>query len=162
MRISELCNQESGSSLVELAFSLPLFALLMLGTAEIANIGWASIQLNNAAHVGAQFGSISRTNAGDTTDMGNAAQNEAPNLITAPATQVTSALVCTCITPSTGSETPNPPASCTGMETTCLSPDVIVAYVQVTTQATVHPIFHYPGMPASYSLHGNAMMGIVQ
>ena len=51
------CNlsaSESGNALIELAFSLPLFLILILGTAEIANLAWASVQINNAdrkAHV---------------------------------------------------------------------------------------------------------------
>jgi Flp pilus assembly protein TadG len=161
MRTNELFTQESGSALVELAFSLPLFLLLILGTTEIANVAWAAIQLNNAAHAAAQFGSISRANAADTTDLGTAAQSEAPNLITAPSTQVTSALACSCVTPSSGAVTD--PVTCTStFATSCASPDVILASVQITTQAVVHPIVHYPGLPASYTLHARASMGIVQ
>jgi Flp pilus assembly protein TadG len=161
MKISELFSKESGSALVELAFSLPIFALLMLGTAEIANIAWSSVQLNNAAHTAAQFGSISRANAADTTDMGNAAQNEAPRLITNPTTQVTSSQSCTCVTPSTGAQTT--PVTCTSaFETSCASPNVILASVQVTIQAPVTPLVHYPGLPASYTMHAQANMGIVQ
>jgi Flp pilus assembly protein TadG len=162
MRINELFTHESGNALVELAVSLPLFVLLIAGTAEIANVGWASVQLNNAAHAAAQFGSISRTNAADTPDIATTAENEAPNFITS-ATQVTSALDCSCITPSTGAQTT--PVTCTSTYATtapCASPNVILTSVQVTVQATVRPIVHYPGFPATYTLHGKASMGIVQ
>lgn len=161
MKISEFFSQESGAAVVELAFSLPMFILLVLGTAEIANIAWSSVQINNAAHAAAQFGSISRANAADTTDMGTAAQNDAPGLITNPSTQVTSSQSCTCVTPSTGAQTT--PATCTAaLETTCLSPSVIQASVHVTVQAPVTPLVHYPGLPASYTMHAQASMGIVQ
>jgi hypothetical protein len=39
---------------------------------------------------------------------------------------------------------------------------VILAFVNVTTQAVVRPLVHYPGLPASYTLHAQATMGIVQ
>ena len=161
MQTSDLASQESGSALVELAFTLPMFLLLILGTAEMANIAWASVQLNNAAHAGAQFGSLNRANAADTTDLEQAAKNEAPHLtITFPTAPV---LECSCITPSTGSATT--PVTCTSTfitDTSCTSPNVVLASIQVTTQAVVRPLFHYPGLPASYTLHGKAKMGIVQ
>lgn len=161
MRTHELSSQESGAALVELAFTLPMFLLLVLGTAEVANIAWASIQLNNAAHAAAQFGSLKRANAADTTDLETAAQNEAPALtITFPSAPV---IDCTCVTPSTGAETS--PVTCTSTYATtapCASPNVIFTTIHVTTQAVVKPLIHYPGLPASYTLQGNASMGIVQ
>ena len=161
MRTRELSSQESGSAIVELAFTLPMFLLLILGTAEIANIAWASIQLNNAAHAAAQFGSLSRANAADTTDMETAAQNEAPSLtITFPTAPT---IECSCVTPSTGSSTT--PVACTATfitDSSCTSPKVVLASIQVTTQAVVRPLVHYPGMPATYTLHAQAAMGIIK
>lgn len=163
MKIPNLFTHESGSAVVELAFSLPMFVLLILGCAEIANVAWDSIQLRNAAHAAAQFGSISHSNAGATADVQAAAQNEAPQLITSPSTQVTSTLACSCLTPSSGDVTD--PVTCTSTYATtapCLSPKVIQTAVQVTAQVVVHPIVHYPGLPASYTMHANATVGIVQ
>src|SRR5215469_3635309 len=91
---------ESGQSMLELALCLPVFAILILGTAEIANIAWASVQLNNAAHAGAQFASHSRGFASDIAHIEAAAQNEAPKLtITIPTAPTQT---CSCIDPSTG------------------------------------------------------------
>jgi Flp pilus assembly protein TadG len=146
---------ESGQGTLELALCLPLFLLLILGTAELANIAWASVQLNNAAHAGAQFGSQSRANAADTTDIENAAKNEAPRLITSASTQVTPTQACSCIT-AAGGTTSN------GCETLteCPSPDIIMDNIQVTVHATVTPIIHYPGLPASYTMNAIAIMGV--
>ena len=156
-----LSTSESGQGTMELALCLPLFVLLILGGSEIANVAWASVQINNAARAGAAFGSLSRANAADTTHIGKAAQNEAPKYITAPSTQVTSSQTCTCVTPSSGAETT--PATCTAtLETTCVSPNVILASVQVTVHAPVAPLIHYPGLPASYTMHAQASMGILQ
>ena len=150
-------SHESGSALLELAFSLPLFVLLILGSAEIANMAWASVQLNNAAHAGAQFGSLSRANAADMTDIEAAAQNEAPSLtVTFPAAPV---LACSCVTAPTGVQTAY---SCSSVQSNCPSPNVILASIQVTTAAVVRPLVHYPGFPASYTMHAQATMGIVK
>ncbi|HEV2576604.1 MAG TPA: TadE/TadG family type IV pilus assembly protein [Acidobacteriaceae bacterium] len=148
--------RDSGQASLELALSLPLFALLILGGAEIANIGWAAIQLNNAAHAGAQFASLSRTNAVDITDIEAAARSEAPALtITFPTAPTQT---CSCVTPS-GTPTTYP---CSSIIDSCASPDIIVDSVQVTTQAVVSPLIHYTGLPASYTLHGKATMEVIQ
>ena len=150
-------TSESGQSMLELAICLPVFALLILGAAEIANIAWASVQLNNAAHAGAQFGSHSRGFAADTADIEAAAQAEAPRLtITFPTAP---AQTCSCIDTSTGAAA----VGATGCTTLvqCPSPWVIMDSITVTTQAVVRPLIHYPGLPASYTLHAQATMGVV-
>lgn len=168
MKAREFSPQESGSAIVELAFSLPMFLILILGTAEIANIAWASVQLNNAAHAAAQYGSLSRANAADPVDsqtgqgiLETAAQREAPSLsITFPTPPVTN---CSCIDPSSGSATT--PVACTATfitDTSCTSPKVVLASIQVNVQASVAPLVHYPGLPASYTLNGQATMGIAK
>lgn len=156
---------ESGQGTLELALSLPLFALLILGAAEIANIAWASIQLNNAAHAGAQFASQSRANAADPLDpatsvgvIEEATRNEAPKLtITFPTAP---AQACSCIDPSTGTTG----AGSTGCQTLieCPSPYVIFDNVTVTAQTVVRPIVHYPGLPATYTLNATATMGVIK
>jgi Flp pilus assembly protein TadG len=151
-------QSESGSAMVELAFTLPVFLLLILGTAEIANIGWASVQLNNAVHAGAQFGSQSRANAAQIAFIESATQNEAPRLtITFPTDP---SQTCSCVDPSTG----GPATGSTGCETLveCPSPNVILDNITVTAQAVVTPLVHYPGLPASYTLHASATMGVTK
>lgn len=158
-------HRESGQGMLELALCLPVFALILLASAEIANLAWASIQLNNAAHAGAQFGSLSRANASDpiivATGIGaieTAAQNESPKLTltfpTAPAQ------ACSCIDPSTG----NTGAGSTGCQTLteCPSPYIIFDNITVNVRAVVKPLIHYPGLPASYTLNAAATMGVIK
>ena len=147
---------ESGQGTIELAFCLPLFVLLVLGGAEIANLAWASVQVNNAARAGAAFGSISRTTAADITDIEAAAQREAPKLTLAfnPAP----AQVCYCVTDGT-------PAALTcdsNALTNCPSPSTIQVAVKVNTQATVTPLIHFVGLPVSYTVRAQATMGVGQ
>jgi Flp pilus assembly protein TadG len=147
-------QSESGQSMLELAVCLPLFALLILGGAEIANIAWASIILNNAAHAGAQFASHNRGWAAQIGNIEQAARNEAPGLtLTFPSDPVQA---CSCVD-ATGS-----PAG-TGCQTTteCPSPNTILDNITVRVRAVVTPLIHYPGLPASYTLNAQATMGVV-
>lgn len=146
-------SRESGQSLIELAVALPLFVILILGTAEMANIAWSAIQVSNAARAGAQYGSQSHANASDTASVQTAAKNDAPSITNL---QVTVTQPCKCIS-STGTDTGN---ACT--LAACPSPNVIMPYVQVNTQAAITPFMRYPGLPASYTLKGQALMGVVK
>jgi len=150
---------ESGNSLIELAVTLPLFALLILGTAELANLGWASVQINNAARAGASYGSLSRANAANNPNIGIAAQNEAPKLITAPSTQVTSTQLCYCVS---GGASNSITCDANALSACPPATGTIQVAVQVTAQAPVTPIVHYPGLPSLYTVRAKATMGVEQ
>jgi Flp pilus assembly protein TadG len=155
-------NSESGQGTLELALSLPLFVLLILGSAEIANLAWSSVQINNAARAGAAYASLSRANAGasNLANIQTAAQNEAPKLITSPATQVTSNQVCYCV--DSGTPITTDPGCATTTLTSCPSPDNIQVAVQVNVSVPVSPLIHYPGLPATYTVKAQATVGVVQ
>jgi Flp pilus assembly protein TadG len=144
--------------MLELAVCLPVFALLILGGAEIANIAWASIQINNAAHAGAQFGSQGRAWAANISGIETAAQNEAPALTLTFPTAPTQ--TCSCIDLATGTTGVNSTGCHTLVE--CPAPYVIFDNITVTTQAVVTPLIHYPGLPATYTLHATATMGVTK
>ncbi len=147
---------ESGNALIELAFSLPLFLILILGTAEIANLAWASVQVNNAARAAVAYASASRANAASLNIL-SVAQAEAPSLsITSPSGPIPQ--VCYCVTDGTS----GPPASgCTNATLTSCAPPSVIA-VQVNLQAVVTPFIHYPGLPATYTVNAQATMGVAQ
>lgn len=147
---------DCGQASLELALCLPLFVLLVLGAAEIANVVWASIQLNNAAHAGAQFASLSHTYAQSVSEIETAAQNEAPKLtITFPTVPTQT---CSCVTPAGGSTA----GDCSSIIGSCATPNIIVDAVQVQTQAIVAPLIHFPGLPSSYTLKAQATMDVIQ
>ena len=145
-------RRESGQSMLEVALCLPLFFILILGTSEIASIAWSAIQVQNAARAGAQFGAQSRAAAADATDIATAAQNDAPKLTSMI---VTSSQACQCLNTSTGAAT----GACATI-TQCPSPFLITDTVQVNTSAAVTPIVHLPGLPASYTLTGRAILDV--
>jgi Flp pilus assembly protein TadG len=155
----DIQRSESGQSTLELAFSLPIFLVLILGSAEIANLAWSAVQVNNSARAGAAFASLSRINAADNIDIGKAAQNEAPTLVTAPATQVTSTEACSCV----GSDGSSSSIACDNNALqNCPYPGVVQVAVQVNVQAAVTPFVHFLGLPASYTIHGQATVGVEQ
>jgi Flp pilus assembly protein TadG len=150
-------SHESGQGMVELACSLPLFVILILGGAEIANLAWASLQVNNAARAGAAYASVSRANASSTANVQTAAQNEAPKLTLT----TTPTLVCYCVS-NTGSQGSADTGCTTTNLTNCASPSSIQVDAHIYTTATVRPLIHYPGLPASYTVQANATVGVEQ
>jgi Flp pilus assembly protein TadG len=155
----DLSECESGNALIELAASLPLYLVLILGTAEIANLAWASVQVNNAARAAAAYASQSRANSSplNIANIALAAQNEAPKFITAPS-QVISTQLCSCVT----GGTPAPLTCDANALSDCPSPSTIQVSVQVNIQAPVTPFVHYPGLPATYTVNAQATMGVTQ
>ncbi len=139
-----------GSSFVELALILPIFATILLGSAEFGRLAYDSIEVTNAAYAGAVYGAQSGSTASDTANMQAAASADAANLseMTATATKICSCSDGTAITCSTPSS--------------CVSPARIQEFVQVNTAATVTLLIRAPGLPATYTLHGQSVLRVVQ
>lgn len=134
---------ECGSSLVELALMLPFLVLLLLGIVDFGRAYYLSVEVNNAAHTGALYGTQNST---DTTGMQNAATGDAPDVSGIAATATYG---CEC------SDGSNPVANCTSPPTCAVN---VVNYVQVTTSATYKPLFPWPGIPSSLTLQGSARL----
>lgn len=170
MRMRNLRN-DGGSALVELALVLPLLCLLLVGSVELGRIAYFAIEVSDAARAGVAYGSQSAATAGDTGNIADAAKFAAADLPTLVATS-SSPCVCETITSSTGTDTTAPIiGACGGVGSTAaaqcstLAPGVtklVINYVQVNTTATVSTMFHYPGIPTSFTLHGFAQMRVVQ
>jgi Flp pilus assembly protein TadG len=153
----DLSECESGNALIELAASLPLYLVLILGTAEIANLAWSSVQVNNAARAGAAYASLSRANAANNANILLAAQAEAPNLaITFPSGPTP---LCYCVdSGGTSTATTCDQSGVSG----CNAPSTFQVAIQVNVQAMVTPFVHYPGLPATYTVNAQATMGVTQ
>lgn len=139
---------DSGDAMVELALSVTLCATLLLGGAELGSLAYSAIEVSNAAHAGAAYGSQSHTTADDVSGMQTAATQDAPNISGLTATAARS---CQCSS---------------GGTSTCGVTDCptsrIIEYVTVNTTATVTPLVTVPGLPKSYTLTGKAVMRVVQ
>jgi len=144
-------RENTGQSLVELALVLPIFVLLLVGVAEVGRLGFASIEVSNAARAGVAYGAQNHVTASDTTNIQLAATSDAPNIRSLTATVAQS---CSCSDGTT--------ITCANAGTTCVSPAHIIEDVQVQTTAPVDTVFHFPGIPSTVTLRGYASMRVEQ
>jgi Flp pilus assembly protein TadG len=125
-------ESDSGQALVEVAVTLSLLVLIILGAVQYGQIAYTSIEVANAAKAGVQYGAQSGFTAEDTTGISNAAKAAAPDL---SALSVTSSYGCVCAD---------------GTSSTCALGDCsssrIIESVTVNTQLTLTPIIHIPAL----------------
>ena len=141
----DLVRDEHGASLVELAFLLPLFLLLLFGALDFGRAFYLELEVAGAAHAAAVYGSQNPT---DTTGMRNTAQDDAPNV---PNLSVgTPTYGCECADGTSYS------ASC-GTTPSCPASNVVYR-VNVTVSATYTPLFPWPKVPSSMSFSSSASM----
>jgi Flp pilus assembly protein TadG len=145
-------NSDEGSALVELALSLPVLLLMLLGAAEFAQLAYASIETVNAAHAAAMYASSSHANLSDSSGITNAATTDSQNLGVSNAIQVTSVSTsCTC------SDTSVSPSSCSDNKTCFNSHAAMITAVTVQTKSTFSPLVRIPGSGAiSFDLYGKS------
>ena len=146
-----LRSGDEGSALVELAISLPLLSLMLLGAAEFARLAYASIEVTNGAHAAAMYASYSLAASADSGGITNAANSDASDLTGGNAISVTSVTTaCTC------ADTTYTPSSCSDNSTCINNNTSMVTAVTVQTQSTFSPLIHIPGGALSFTLHGTS------
>jgi Flp pilus assembly protein TadG len=133
-----------GIAIVEFAIITPLMLLLVAAVVDYTLLMRAAIAVGDAARAGAEYGSISTTNASNISGIQTAALNAAPDI---PNLTASAAQVCSCSNGST--------VNCSGG--TCPSGPVRT-YVQVTVRTTVNPIFSYPQLGDSGAVIATATM----
>jgi len=143
----DLLRNEYGGSLVELAMTLPLFALMLLGSVDFGRAYFLATEVAGAAHAAAVYGSQNPT---DTTGMQTAAQDDAPNVPNLSVTTPTYG--CECADGSSYS------ASCATTPSSCPSSLNVVYRVNVTVTGTYTPLLPWPGIPSSLSFSSTASM----
>ena len=147
-RSNALQSGEQGSALVELAVSLPLLTLMLLGAAEFAQFAYVSIETLNAAHAGAVYAATSHGHVSDSTGITNAAKGDAGNLVgMISVTSVNS--TCTC---SDGTNL----ANCSDNSTCLASNTSMITAVTVKTQSTFKPLIRIPGGASTFTLKGTS------
>jgi len=105
-------RNQQGTALVELALSLSVMILIMLGIVEFGRVIYTAIEVSNAAHAAVQYGASSSAASADTTGITNAAMADAANVSGLSVTSVSTS--CTC------ANTAYTPTSCSD-NTTCRS-----------------------------------------
>lgn len=147
-------HSQLGQAMVELALLMPIFLLLILGSAEFARLAYAAIEVSNAARAGVAYGAQTHITASDVPGITTAALNEATNVSAMNAAGVSVSNFCTCTTGGS--------VVCTNALASCASPARVIEYVQVNTTANVNPLIHLPGLPTTFTLHGQAIMRVLQ
>jgi Flp pilus assembly protein TadG len=154
---------ERGQAILEFALMLPCLMLLSVGVIEVGRAIYYTIEVNNAATVGVEYGGQGYETETDTPGMQTKAMADAINL---PSMTASATYGCTCDEGAGTSCTyPVPPtSSCAAPKKSdgsdCTSPAHIVTCVQVSTQATINPLFNYPGLPSSYVANGKSVMRV--
>ena len=141
---------KSGQSATELAYSVPLLCLLLLAGTDFARAFYFNQEVVAAARAGAQYGSQSTANGGDTTSIKAAAVANAINISGFSASNVTTSF-CTC----------NAPAGTTACAASyCNGANSQASYVSVTATATFNTLMNYPGIPHTTAMSSTAIMQI--
>jgi Flp pilus assembly protein TadG len=162
-----------GAALVELAIVTPIFFLVMMGAMEIGRVGYYAIEIENAARAGAAYGAVNIGNANLTSNVQQAAKNDAPDVSNLIVVTQGSQCVCETIDPTTSTPTFNPASGTTSCDPTqstitadctadsSTSIQSVVEYVTVSTSASISPLVQVPGLPSTYSLSGYSAMRIL-
>jgi len=138
--------------MVELALTMSLLTLILLGAVEFAGATYTAIAVSNAARAAAEYGAQTHATALDTGGMLTAAQNDFtinPSGLTLP----TASESCACS--DTGAS-----VSCSS-STACPGAHVVVT-LTVETQATYNPLVEVPGFSGGITLHGWANQTVLQ
>lgn len=150
--ITKFYQETAGQSLIETTLIASIFALLLVGAAELGRVTYAAVEVSNAAKAGAAYASQNGHTAADTTGIATAAASEATIL---NGLTTTSSASCAC---SDGTIPPSGSCTTPGI---CSSSQVIET-VTVNTQATFDPLIHLPGLPTTYTLKGKAVQKCLQ
>ena len=147
-RLYVLCKADDGAALIELALVTPILLLLTIGAVDLGRAGYVGVEVVNAAHAGAEYGSL---NPGNTSGITAAAQQSAPNV--ANMTVSTPTWGCECSDGSSYSANCTVSPTCTANTTRGSN---VVHRVQVTTSSAFSSLFPWPGIPSTMTLTGKA------
>jgi Flp pilus assembly protein TadG len=140
-------GETQGSSLVELAFVLPVLMVVLLGIIDFGRVFYTSAEVANAAHAGAIYGSRTLSLANSTTGMQTAATTDA-----ADTTGMTSTASVVCECTQGGSV-----VICQTAQSSC-GLTIPLVYVTVTTSAKLTPLVPWPGIPNPITVNATAKM----
>lgn len=154
-------HAQRGAALIEFAIALPLLMMVLIGLIEFGRVAYFTIQIGNAAHAGAQYGSRNISAGGDVAGMKAAAIADGQNTIAnMTAADIVAQNVCTCWTGS--AEIPNPPSASVCRQN-CVAGRQIT-YAQVTVTGTIHPLFNLGalGLPSQWVVSRTATIQVMQ
>ncbi|HEX5234257.1 MAG TPA: TadE family protein [Silvibacterium sp.] len=146
-------KSETGQSLVEIAVTLPLMMVLLVGGGEIARLAYEAIEVTNAAHAGVQYGAQSTATLQDSAGIQAAAAADASDI---PSLTATPSFVLVCADGTVPADSAGPTFSNQDCHTS-----VIEELLTVTTTATFDPLIHLPGLPKTFTVNGSAKQKVL-
>ena len=133
-----------GTATVEMALTLPILILIVLGSTDLGRLFYDAVAVSNAARAGLSYGSLDEGKAGDSAKISLVASDDAQYV---GGISVTSERICEC---ADGSVVNCESGSCTEG-----APKM---YVKVTATKTWDTLLPYPGIPSSVPLTREAYM----
>jgi len=153
--IRRLRHGDAGSALVELALSVPILVLLLLGAVEFGRFAYLAIELTNAAKAAAQYGAQNSVTGADVTGMQLVASQDAPE-VTAQCTHFTTTVAatsCACVVGGVSAG-----AAC---GSACAG-GYIVQNLDIQTSADCAPAIYPSGFGGTLTLRGHAVQEVLK
>lgn len=147
VRIVAWRHSARGTVSVELAFFIPVAAILITGSIEFGRLGLEQVRLASAAHAGAQYGVYDLSSAGDIDGIIEAARldaDDATNALTVSAEKT-----CRC-----------PDGTVQACNIECADGEYAPLYVEVSVTEAVDLWFGFPGVPSTITLAANSSMRV--
>lgn len=147
--VSRAYRGERGAALVEIAITLPLLLVVLVGTIDFGRAFRTAMIVINAARAGAQFGAQTPINSGNTAEMIATADGvlAANGLASGPATTATR--LCLCADDSGQYTATSPVNTCS---TTACATGHLAVTVTVSVSRTFSMITPIPGLPDSVTI----------
>lgn len=148
---------DNGQALVELALSLPVLVLLLLGAVEFGRFAYLAIELTNAAKAAAQYGAQNSVTGVDVSGMQALAAQDAPE-VTAQCTNFTTTIgsqSCACVTG--GAAGAYSSGACTSA-----CGGYVVQRLTINTSAQCTPLFYPQGFGGTLTLSGQAVQEVMK
>ena len=139
-----LTRLSAGQAATEMAFLIPVLALLLVAITDFGRVYSMSVAVNNAARSGVEYGAQDAINSQDIAGMQKVSMNDMSGIAGASATAQN---FCECPGSSARFACPQQQA-CKGQ----------LAYVQVQTAASFKTILSYPGVPSPVTINATAIM----
>jgi Flp pilus assembly protein TadG len=149
--LMRLRTDKRGTSLLELALVLPVLTLVLVGAIDLGRVFYATAEVANAAHAGAEYGARTVSLATDTAGMKQVAANDAVD-VSGITTTASSSCSCTSIQGSGLS------VACPSAASICGSNSPFLVYVTVTTSKSLVPMFPWPKVPNPITVSASATM----
>lgn len=144
-RVFALRHCARGTVAIELAFFVPVAAVMITGAIEFGRLGLEQVRIASAARAGVQFGVYNLSNAANIDGMIDAARADADDV--SSVLTVTAAQVCRC-----------PDGTVQACNIACADGEYAPRYVEVTITENVDLWFNFPGVPATITLAADSSM----